>query len=195
MKLDPEVLRYLSREDFRVLTALEQGMRNHDVVPTELVCTLSGLRSGAGKVLGNLVRHKLIYHDASQYDGFRLTYPGYDALALRTLLQRGVIAGVGRQVGVGKESDIYLVNSPSGAVLALKLQRLGRVSFRAIKRTRDYLRGRRSASWLYMSRLAALKEFAFMQVRAGGWRCKRHLGVPLCWHAHPPPRSPSTGAQ
>lgn len=42
---------------------------------------------------------------------------------------------------------------------------LGRVSFRAIKEKRDYLGRRKSASWMYMSRLAAQKEWAFMKVR------------------------------
>jgi RIO-like serine/threonine protein kinase len=42
--------------------------------------------------------------------------------------------------------------------------RLGRISFRAIKNKRDYLGKRSSASWMYMSRLAAQKEFAFMKV-------------------------------
>lgn len=45
-------------------------------------------------------------------------------------------------------------------------RRLGRVSFRAIKSKRDYLRKGQSASWMYMSRLAAIKEFAFMKVRS-----------------------------
>lgn len=44
------------------------------------------------------------------------------------------------------------------------MDRLGRISFRAIKTKRDYLGKRKSASWLYMSRLAAQKEFAFMKV-------------------------------
>ena len=43
--------------------------------------------------------------------------------------------------------------------------RLGRVSFRAIKEKRDYLGKRKSASWMYMSRLAAQKEWAFMKVK------------------------------
>ena len=46
--------------------------------------------------------------------------------------------------------------------------RLGRISFRAIKTKRDYLGKRKSASWLYMSRLAAQKEFAFMKVSLDG---------------------------
>lgn len=47
---------------------------------------------------------------------------------------------------------------------------LGRISFRAIKTKRDYLGKRKAASWMYMSRLAAQKEFAFLKVRA-----KSHL--------------------
>ena len=37
MKLDVKILRYLTKEDFRVLTAIEMGMRNHEIVPVELV--------------------------------------------------------------------------------------------------------------------------------------------------------------
>lgn len=37
-------------------------------------------------------------------DGFRLTYLGYDFLAIKTLVNRGVFSSVGRQIGVGKES-------------------------------------------------------------------------------------------
>ena len=33
-----------------------------------------------------------------RYDGYRLTYLGYDYLAIKTLVNRGSIAGVGRQV-------------------------------------------------------------------------------------------------
>lgn len=47
------------------------------------------------------------------------------------------------------------------------LIRLGRISFRTIKQKRDYLGKRKSASWMYMSRLAAQKEYAFMKVCCG----------------------------
>ncbi|KAK9150922.1 hypothetical protein Syun_009231 [Stephania yunnanensis] len=164
MKLDVETLRYLSKDDFRVLTAVEMGMRNHEIVPTELVDRIACLKHGGTyKVLKNLLKHKLLHHDSSKYDGFRLTYLGYDFLAIKTLVNRGVFTAVGRQIGVGKESDIFEVATEDGTVLAMKLHRLGRTSFRAVKSKRDYLRHRNSYSWLYLSRLAALKEFAFMK--------------------------------
>ncbi|XP_065847037.1 serine/threonine-protein kinase rio2-like [Euphorbia lathyris] len=164
MKLDVNVLRYLSKDDFRVLTAVEMGMRNHEIVPSELIARIASLKHGGTyKVLKNLLKHKLLHHDSSKYDGFRLTYLGYDFLAIKTMVNRGVFAAVGRQIGVGKESDIFEVATEDGTILAMKLHRLGRVSFRAVKSKRDYLRHRRSYNWLYLSRLAALKEFAFMK--------------------------------
>ncbi|XP_042043536.1 serine/threonine-protein kinase rio2-like [Salvia splendens] len=164
MKLDVNALRYLTKDDFRVLTAVEMGMRNHEIVPAELIGRIASLKHGGTyKVLKNLLKHKLVHHDSSKYDGFRLTYLGYDFLAIKTLVNRGVFASVGRQIGVGKESDIFEVGTEDGTVLAMKLHRLGRVSFRAVKSKRDYLRHRRSFNWLYLSRLAAIKEFAFMK--------------------------------
>jgi len=59
-------------------------------------------------------------------DGFRLTNLGYDYLAIRTMVSRGLISGVGRQIGLGKESDIFEVVTPEGETMALKLHRLGR---------------------------------------------------------------------
>ncbi|KAM7489310.1 hypothetical protein LguiB_026794 [Lonicera macranthoides] len=164
MKLTVDILRYLSKDDFRVLTAVEMGMRNHEIVPAELIDRIAALKHGGTyKVLKNLLKHKLLHHDASKYDGFRLTYLGYDYLAIKTLVNRGVFTAVGRQIGVGKESDIFEVATEDGTILAIKLHRLGRISFRAVKSKRDYLKHRSSYNWLYLSRLAALKEFAFMK--------------------------------
>jgi RIO kinase 2 len=47
--------------------------------------------------------------------------------------------------------------------MVMKIHRLGRTSFRSIKNNRDYMQGRKSASWLYMARLAALREYAYMK--------------------------------
>jgi RIO kinase 2 len=105
------------------------------------------------------------------------------------MVLRGSISALGSQIGVGKESgilpscfinrtkilvrsllancnllDIYLVINEDQEQMVIKFQRLGRVSFRTIKRNRDYLQHRKSASWLYFSRLAAVKEYTYMKV-------------------------------
>ena len=67
-------------------------------------------------------------------------------------------------LGDGGGSDIFEAVGAEGQLLVLKLHRLGRTSFRAVKAKRDYLQNRTTHSWLYLSRLAALKEFAFLKV-------------------------------
>lgn len=58
---------------------------------------------------------------------------------------------------------MYEVADDDGNRMCLKLHRLGRTSFRAVKSKRDYLRQGSHYSWLYLSRLSAVKEFAFMR--------------------------------
>lgn len=93
-----------------------------------------------------------------------MTYGGLDYLALHSFSKRKTVYSVGNQIGIGKESDIFVVANDTGKQHVLKIHRLGRISFRKVKENRDYLRNRNSGSWMYMSRLAALKEYAFMKV-------------------------------
>lgn len=168
------------------------GSKNHEVVPTPLITQLSGLRGGSGvhKCISTLAKANLIARtknakcqytpnlsrfrnstDIPSDDGYRLTYGGLDYLALHTHLKRQTLYSTGNCIGVGKESDIYVVASPTGTQFILKIHRLGRISFRSIKNNRDYLKHRTSASWMYMSRLSALKEFAFMKaLKDNGFR-------------------------
>ena len=117
-------------------------------------------------------------------DGYRLSNAGYDYLALKALTSRGVIGGFGNQIGVGKESgkitwhelveiifvlsiyvtDVYVVTDVDEVQLCLKLHRLGRTCFRQLKNKRDYLKSRSKSGWLYLSRIAATKEYAFQTV-------------------------------
>ncbi|NXN64072.1 RIOK2 kinase, partial [Himantopus himantopus] len=164
-KLNVVILRYLSREHFRGLTAVEMGMKNHEIVPASLIASIASLKhGGCNKILRELVKHKLLaYERTKTVQGYRLTNAGYDYLALKTLSSRQVINSVGNQMGVGKESDIYIVANEEEQQFALKLHRLGRTSFRSLKNKRDYHKHRHKMSWLYLSRLAAMKEFAYMK--------------------------------
>uniref|UniRef100_A0A673KWM8 Serine/threonine-protein kinase RIO2 n=1 Tax=Sinocyclocheilus rhinocerous TaxID=307959 RepID=A0A673KWM8_9TELE len=164
-KLNVVILRYLSRDDFRVFTAVEMGMKNHEIVPVSLIASIASLKhGGCNKVLRELVKNKLLAYERSKtVQGYRLNYGGYDYLALKIHSSRDVILSVGNQMGVGKESDIYIVANAEGEQFALKLHRLGRTSFRNLKNKRDYHKHRHKMSWLYLSRLSAMKEFAYMK--------------------------------
>jgi RIO kinase 2 len=75
-------------------------------------------------------------HIGNKCDGYKLTFLGYDYLAIQTFMKRGLIKDVICKIGVGKESDIYKCVNPEGEFIVLKLTRLGRNSFRSIKKNR-----------------------------------------------------------
>jgi RIO kinase 2 len=155
------------------------GSRNHEVVPTPLISQIASLRSsGVHNCISNLAKIGLIAKvKNAKYDGYRLTYGGLDYLALHTHCKASVVYSVGNQIGVGKESDIVVCASETGKQLVLKIHRLGRISFRTVKANRDYLRNRQGGSWMYMSRLAALKEYEFMKaLRREGFPVPEPIG-------------------
>ena len=106
-----------------------------------------------------------------------MTNSGYDILALHNLKSRGIIAGLGDKIGTGKESDVYLAITPRNTNVVLKFHRLGRTSFRDVKKKRDYFmvnavsKNKKQGtqyrtlpnSWLFLSRTSALKEYSFMK--------------------------------
>ncbi|RMZ77448.1 hypothetical protein DV738_g4436, partial [Chaetothyriales sp. CBS 135597] len=185
MKLDTKALRYLNASDWRTLTAVETGSRNHEVVPTALIAQLAKASQGdVQRSISLLAKAKLIAKvKNAKYDGYRLTYGGLDYLALHSLQKANVVYSVGNQIGVGKESDIFVVSDEKGEQRVLKIHRLGRVSFKkGVRNKRDYARTRAekergAGSWMYMSRLAAVKEHAFMNaLHEAGLSVPRPLG-------------------
>lgn len=186
MKLDTTYMRYLTGDDWRVLQAVEKGSYNHEVVPTKLIGQLAHLKSGVGntnKAIADLAKINLIsrLRNAS-YDGYRLTYNGFDYVALKTLHVHGGIEELEHTIGVGKESDIYSCRTKQGEQRVLKIHRLGRVSFRSVRNKRDYLQIGKGGSWMYLSKLAAQKEYEFMRALHGAgfdvptpYDCSRHL--------------------
>ena len=182
MKLDATVMRTMNRQDYRVLAAVEAGMQNRSLVPVSIIASIANLRhGGTHKIISSLHRDNLLAHDQScGYDGYRVTNSGFDILALWNLKQRGIVSALGDQIGVGKESDVYIAASPEGKQLVLKFHRLGRTSFRDVKKKRDYFAinsmksgktGKHGTistkdqpnSWLFLSKISALKEFTFMK--------------------------------
>jgi len=143
-----------------------------------MIAQFSGIRggpSGVNKSISNLAKVGLIAKiKNAKYDGYRLTYGGLDYLAMHNHTRSGSILHLGSQMGVGKESDIYLVRSPSvtatnpdGSILPeqaiLKLHRLGRTSFRSLSNNRAYKGNREHCTWQQLSKLSAEKEFAAMR--------------------------------
>ncbi|OAG29566.1 RIO kinase 2 [Nematocida displodere] len=165
MRFTCEQIKFLSPEHFRVLLAIEMGSKNHEAVPVDLIAKISNAKCSISNVITDLIKQNLVkYIPNTVYEGYALTYTGYDNLALYALKKEGVIAGVGTKIGVGKESDLYLGQAPDKKLICVKIHRLGRICFRTVKNNRDYHQNRKYTSWMYLSRLSAEKEFEHMQI-------------------------------
>jgi RIO kinase 2 len=157
------VFRELESEDFRVLHIIEAAMAKHEYVPTELIHKFSNVpMDRITFTLDKLHKLNLIYRTRTSYTGYTLNNAGYDCLAINNLVKEGVIASFGQSLGVGKEADVYDALSPDGKRIAVKFHRLGRISFRQTRRTRGY--AREHSSWLFLSHIAAEKEYEAMKL-------------------------------
>jgi len=155
-------LRDLESEDFYLLSGLEHGMRFSEWVAREKLPEFS--RLDADEVDYRLDRcesRDLIERKTIQYRGFRLTFEGYDVLALRTFAERDTIDGFGAPLGVGKESDVYEVRSYKP--LALKFHREGYTEFREVQKEREYTADKEHISWFYTARKAAEQEYEALE--------------------------------
>lgn len=153
------VLRDLEPEDIKVLAVIEIDLSRHRFVPEEDILRLSGLPEKETRYrIERLHGLGLIRRNSTPYVGYMLSAAGYDCLALNALVKSGVLDSLGKPLGVGKESEVYEALAHGGERVAVKFHRLGRISFRQTRRLRGYLLGRRHASWLYQSRLAAERE-------------------------------------
>ncbi|MFW5956467.1 MAG: serine/threonine-protein kinase RIO2 [Halorhabdus sp.] len=152
----------LEPEDFHLLSGIEQGMRFSEWVQREKIPQFSRLTAENVEYrLDRCENRGLIERKTIQYQGFKLTFEGYDALALHTFAERETIDGVGASLGVGKESDVYEVRSYKP--LALKYHREGYTNFREVMREREYTADRDHVSWLYTARKAAEREYEVLE--------------------------------
>src|SRR6056297_329654 len=152
------MLAELEPEDFHLLSGIEQGMRFSEWIAREKIPEFSRLTAEEVEYrLDRCLDRELIERQTIQYEGYSLKFEGYDALALHTFAERESVEGFGSPLGVGKESDVYEVQSYKP--LALKYHREGYTNFREVMRDRDYTSDRDHVSWLYTARKAAEREY------------------------------------
>lgn len=155
------VFKELQPNDFKLLAAAERWTRRYEFVPAERLsafCKLSP--KDTSYLLGRLNKFGLVTSQTVGRVGYKLLPPGHDALALKALVDRDVLQAFGTPLGVGKEADIYDALGPDGVKVAVKFNRLGRTSFTRVRRLRSYAT---KHDWMYISRMAAAREFEVLQ--------------------------------
>ena len=152
----------LEPEDFHLLSGVEQGMRFSEWVAKEKIPEFSRLTAeNVDYRIDRCADRGLLERKTIQYEGYTLTFEGYDALALHTFAERDTIQGVGSPLGVGKESDVY--ECQSYKPLALKFHREGYTNFREVAKEREYTADKSHVSWQYTARKAAEREYEALE--------------------------------
>ncbi|MCW8802312.1 MAG: serine/threonine protein kinase [Candidatus Bathyarchaeota archaeon] len=154
-------IRKLEPEDFQILLALEQQMKNYEYAPKDAIQNQAQLHSSEIEYrLPLLIKKGLVQGRRDRYLGYRLTTAGNDILAINTLVNANVITALGKPLGVGKESDVYEALAPDETPVALKFHRIGRTSFKKTKLKRNYtVKYTYTPDWHRQSQISAKKEY------------------------------------
>mgnify|MGYP001048617730 CR=1 FL=1 len=145
----------LSNEEVRLLYAFSNLIYNYEIIPERLLAIKSNMHIDRVRFgLSRLHKHGFI---SKEQDGYILLTAGLDALALKILTEKGIISGFGKPIGVGKEADIFECIGLNNRV-ALKFFRIGRISFRDIRK-REF---KDTHSWLTINISMAKREFLIL---------------------------------
>lgn len=173
------VIKSISPVQWRILSTVERFMLRFEYVPCDLIAKHSNVKvENAIEISDKLCNLELLRKGRVRAKpGYNLTYMGYDMLALRFLLEKDVINSIGLPIAKGKESDVFDGVDNKGRRVAIKMFRIGRISFRDFKRLRRYPKGF-SSNWLRLSAEAARREFeAYLILAKYGIPVPRALGV------------------
>ncbi len=154
-----EVYRKLTKDDFVVLRFMVKNLRRFEYVPVEYIA--QKLRRIPPKELDARLRklHKLkVIERHPTMNAYRLKALGLDCVALKMLVDRGLLKAIGDRIGVGKESDIYKALTENDELVAVKFYRVGRTSFRHVTKVRDYGTDFERGTWLVRSIIAGRRE-------------------------------------
>jgi len=114
------VFKQLQSNDFVLLATIERWMRRYEFVPTDRLQASNKLSpKDTLYSLGRLNKFKLVVQRAGERVGYKLLPAGSDALALKSLVDNGVLGAFGTPLGIGKEADIYDALAPDGTKVAV----------------------------------------------------------------------------
>src|SRR3972149_7338548 len=161
LKANPAlIVKELEKQDWTILHTIESELLFKEWVFTDKISKLTSLhKDEVNYRLGNLEKKGLV---TRKEQGYMLLNSGLDSISLKAFASKQQISAIGKVIGVGKEAEVYEAISENGTEYAIKFYRIGRISFRNIKRTRNYSSSASTHRWIQMSIQAAKNEFQAM---------------------------------
>ena len=168
-----KLVKQLEDEDWRVLKAIETSIPFFESIPLRRIQRETHLH--LDELEFRLSRLNYLGFVMGTRYGYIMNTAGLDALALNHFARNNHISGMGRSIGMGKESDVFEVLSDTGERQVIKFYRIGRISFRSTKKTRSYTGPENQHQWLTININAARREAEGL-MRAGA----ANVNVPKC---------------
>jgi RIO kinase 2 len=164
-----KVVKNLEPEDYKLLKVLASGLKQHESLTRKEITTYSKIHENIVDFrINRLHDMKLIRKNKG---GFTLLMMGLDTVALKMLVDKDIIIAMGKPIGIGKESDVFEAITSREQVCALKFFRIGRISFREVRRRRTFIGKEDIHQWLLVNMDAAKKEYnALNRLRHSGIR-------------------------
>ncbi|HEY7228497.1 MAG TPA: RIO1 family regulatory kinase/ATPase [Nitrososphaeraceae archaeon] len=145
----------LNKSDFKILKVFASSLKTRQFLNLPTLSQYSNLSQRLVEHhLERLVKSGLV---GKSNIGFTLLVTGLDIYVLKILSNRNTITSIGPQIGIGKEAEIYLAHDSQEQDKILKMFRLGRSSFKQIKRKRDI--NTSTSSWLLLNIQTAKREY------------------------------------
>ena len=150
------VLKTLKDEEWRTLAGLERTTAGYGTPDLGRLSRTSRLPLDRVKFATVELERKGLASRRGQ--GYVLTREGVEVMALKDYVKKDLIFALGAIIAKGKESDVYEALTEEGTVYALKLYKIGRISFTSIrkKRVRESAEFR---SWMTANYDAAKREY------------------------------------
>lgn len=153
-------VKHLKDHEYTILKSIERLSRRFERVSIKWLINLTGFsESYIFQIIDNLSKHGFISYFEQPYESVMLLTSGTDLLALKKLANRGIVVGIGKQIGVGKEADVYEAINEDDTKVSLKIFRLGRISFKGITRKRSYSIKKSSYKWFRRNYISARREY------------------------------------
>jgi len=145
----------LNKSDFKILKVFASSLKTRQILNLPTLSQYSNLNQRLVEHhLERLVKSGLV---GKSNIGFTLLVTGLDIYVLKILSNRNTITSIGPQIGIGKEAEIYLAHDSQEKDKILKMFRLGRSSFKQIKRKRDISTS--TSNWLLLNIQTAKREY------------------------------------
>ena len=150
------VLKTLKEEEWRTLAGLERSTSGYGTPDLGRLSRMSRLPPDRVRFATDALEKKGLASRRGQ--GYVLTREGVEVMALKDYVKKDLIFALGAIIAKGKESDVYEALTEEGGIYALKLYKIGRISFTSIRKKR----ARESAefrSWMTANYDAARREY------------------------------------